>query len=167
MKSVARSYMWWPGIDKEIEQVAKSCESCLAVKHNPPVAPLHPWVWPHCPWQRVHLDFAGPFQGAMFLVCVDAHSKWPEVHIMNSTTTSKTLEILRKIFSAYEQMVTDNGPQFTSDEFATFAKANGIKHIRTAPYHPASNGLAERFVQSFKQSLKTMLSSGRSLSYRL
>ena len=74
-----------------------------------------------------------------------------------STTTAKTLDILRHIFAAHglpEQIVTDNGPQFTSDDFAKFAKLNGIKHIHTAPYHPASNGLAERFVQSFKQSLK-------------
>ena len=86
MKSVARSYMWWPGIDKEIEQVVKFCEACLAVKHNPPVAPLQPWVWPQQPWQRIHLDYAGPFQGAMFFVCVDAHSKLPEVHIMKNGT---------------------------------------------------------------------------------
>ncbi len=162
MKLVARSYLWWPGIDKEIENLARSCESCLAVKHKPPVAPLHPWEWPQRPWQRVHVDFAGPFQGSMFLVCVDAHSKWPEVHI---TTTTKTL-----IFSAYglpEQLVSDNGPQFVSDEFASFVKGNGIKHFRTTPYHPASNGLAERFIQSLKQLLKATLDSGHTLSFRL
>ena len=92
-------------------------------------------------------------------------------HIMSSTTTTKTLEVLRQTFAAYglpEQIVTDNGPQFISDEFANFTKANGIKHnIRTAPYHPASNGLAERFVQSLKQSLKTTSNSGHSLNYRV
>ena len=77
MKSVGRSFMWWPGLDKDIENRAKSCQSCQAVKRAPPVAPLHPWVWPSKPWQRVHLDFAGPFQGSMFLVGVDAYSKWP------------------------------------------------------------------------------------------
>ena len=170
MKSIARNYMWWPGLDKEIERLARSCERCLAVKQKPPVAPLHPWNWPARPWQRIHLDFAGPFQGAMFLVCADAHSKWPEVHIMSSTTTTKTLEVLRQMFAAYglpEQIVTDNGPQFTSEEFALFAKRNGIKHIRTAPYHPASNGLAERLVQSLKQSLKTTSNTGLSLSTRV
>ena len=60
--------MWWPGLDKDIENLARSCEQCLAVKQKPPVAPFHPWEWPACPWQRVHLDFAGPFQGAMFMV---------------------------------------------------------------------------------------------------
>ncbi len=90
----------------------------------------------------------------MFLVCVDAHSKWPEAYIMSTTTTAKTLEVLRQIFAAHglpEQIVTDNGPQFVSEDFATFIKAIGIKHIRSAPYHPASNGLAERFVKSMKQ----------------
>jgi len=106
----------------------------------------------------------------MFLVVVDAHSKWPEAIPMNSTTTVKTLEVLRQLFSSYglpEQIVTDNGPQFISDEFATFVKCNGIKHTRTAPYHPASNGLAERFVQSMKQSLKTTQCDGNSVNHRL
>ena len=170
MKSVARSYMWWPGLDKAIENLAKSCSSCLAVKHAPAVAPLQPWVWPDQPWKRVHLDFAGPFQGSMFLVAVDAHSKWPEVHLMKETTAAKTLDVLRVMFSAHglpEQLVTDNGPQFVAEEFATFAKLNGIKHIRCAPYHPASNGLAERFVQSLKMALKASVNSGYSLQRRV
>ena len=49
MKSVARSYMWWPGLDKAIEEVVKSCTSCKAVKHSPAVAPVQPWTWPNQP----------------------------------------------------------------------------------------------------------------------
>ena len=93
----------------------------------------------------------------MFLVVVDAHSKWPEVIIMHSkTTTSKTVEALRTVFAQNglpAQLVSDNGPQFTSEEFQLFLKKNGVKHKTSAPYHPATNGLAERFVQTFKQSL--------------
>ena len=110
---------------------------------------LHPWVWPSKPWQRVHLDFAGPFQGCMFLVGVDAYSKWPEVRVMSVTTASATLDVLREWFAVHgipEQIVTDNGTQFTSETFEIFVKRNGIKHIKSAPYHPASNGLAERFI---------------------
>ena len=105
--------------------------SCQAVKSAPAPAPLHPWVWPDKPWKRVHLDFAGPFMGRMYLIAVDAHSKWPEVIEMTSTTAQKTITELR-IFAAYglpEQVVTDNGPQFVADKFATFMKMNGIKHI--------------------------------------
>ena len=170
MKSVARSYFWWPGVDKAIEELARNCQSCQAVKHSPSVAPLHPWIWPSRPWQRIHLDFAGPFQGTTFLVVVDANSKWPEVFPMTSTTTAKTVEVLRQLFSSYglpEEVVSDNGPQFISEEFSDFMKANGVKHVRIAPYHPASNGLAERFVQSFKTALKSSVNSRLSLSHRL
>lgn len=100
------------------------------------------------------------------IVAVDAHSKWPEVHPVTTTTTAKT-DVLRQLFSSYgrpEQTVTSNGPQFTLDDFM---KGNGAKHIWTAPYHPASNGLAQRFVQSFEQSLKTTRNDGKPLLYRL
>ena len=170
MKSLARSYFWWPGLDKVIENEAKSCVSCQAVKQGPPVAPLQPWSWPDHPWSRVHLDFAGPFRGHMFLVAVDAHSKWPEVFIMKETTAAKTIESLRDMFSRYgfpETIVTDNGPQFVSQDFADFLKLNGVRHIRSTPYHPASNGLAERFVQSFKTSLKAVERNGLPIRHQL
>ena len=158
MKAVARSYFWYPGLDQEIEKKAQSCTSCQAVKNAPPAAPLHPWLWPTKPWQRIHVDFAGPFQGKTYLLVLDAHSKWPEIVEMNSTTSQRTIAELCKTFAAHglpQQLVSDNGPQFISDEFATFMKSNGIKHIRCAPYHPASNGAVERLVQTFKKAMKT------------
>eukprot|EP00731_Ephydatia_muelleri_P034541 Em0065g2a len=94
----------------------------------------------------------------MFILLVDAHSKWPEVFEKPNTTSQKTIEILRQVFSAYglpEQLVSENGPQFISREFAEFMAKNGIKHIRSAPYHPATNGQVERFVQTFKRAMKT------------
>jgi len=106
------------------------------------------------PWQRIHVDFAGPFMGRQFLIVVDAHSKWPEVIEMKTTMASATVRELRQLFSSDglpEQLMSDNGPQFTSTEFKAFLKSNGIKHTCSAPYHPSSNGLAERFVQTFKR----------------
>ena len=107
-------------------------------------------------------SFAGPVQGHMFLVIVDAFSKWPEVIKMKSTTAECTINALRTVFARFgvpEQLVSDNGPQFVSDEFEEFTKRNGIRHLRGAPYHPATNGLAERFVQSFKTALKAAKTS--------
>ena len=122
MKAVARSYLWWPGLDKCLEQRAKTCASCQEVKNNPPVAPLNLWIWPTHPWKMVHIDFAGPVKGHMFLVAVDAHSKWPKVKIMKSTTSQRTIELLRELFVMYvlpDQVVSDNGPQFVTAEFQT------------------------------------------------
>ena len=109
MKAAVRGYFWWPGGSWSRVQ------SCLSVKHSPTTSVLHAWEWPPRPWQRVHIRVAN------FLVAVDAHSKWPEVEIMGSTTTSKMIEVLRKIFAHNglpEQVVIDNGPQFVSKEFA-------------------------------------------------
>ena len=170
MKALARSYVWWPGLDLDLENLAKSCLQGQEVKVSPPVAPLHPWVWPAQPWQRIHIDFAGPFLGSNFLVVVDAHSKWPEVVEMKTLTSAKTIEALRELFATYglpQQLVSDNGSQFTSEEFAQFMTTNGIKHICCAPYHPASNGLAERFVQTFKKSMLASRSNQMSFQQRL
>ena len=112
------------------------------------MAPLTPWTWPTMPWPwtRVHIDCAE--QGKQyFLIVVDAHSRWPEIVPVQNATSHTTINVLRDLFSKYGiplQIVSDNGPQFCSVEFATFLKSNGVKHIRVAPYHAASNGLAER-----------------------
>ena len=170
MKSFARSYVWWPGMDKDIENVAKACLSCQSHKHTPPPATLHPWTWPNKQWYRIHIYFAGPFLGKSFFVVVDAHSKWPEIFEMSSTTTAKTIVALRHLFAAYglpEKVVSDNGPQFIAEEFTTFLKENGVKHIHCAPYHPASNGAVERFVQTLKNSMKASVDDSKNLQHRL
>ena len=97
------------------------------------------------------MDFAGPFLNKMFLIVVDAHSKWPEVIQMTSTCTSteQTIIALRQIFAGFRlplNLVSDNGSQFIAVEFQQFVKGNGVKCIHCSPYHSSSNGLAERFV---------------------
>ncbi|XP_038590458.1 LOW QUALITY PROTEIN: uncharacterized protein K02A2.6-like [Micropterus salmoides] len=164
MKEIARrSYFWWPNMAKQIKDLAKNCSSCHKVRNNPPLAPLHAWEFSQEPWHREHIDFAGPFEGKMFLVAVDAHSKWPEVAIVKSTTTEKTIEKLGEMFSRFgsaSQFVSDNGPQLGSEEMHAFLQANGVQHIKSAPYHLRQNGLAERFVQMMKHALKASQGQG-------
>ena len=159
MKSLARGYVWWPGIDQQIESRVKQCTACQSSRKEPPPSPLHPWAWPAKPWSRVHIDYAGPFQGRMFLLLIDAHSKWLDIYPSNSSTSSSTIESLRKSFATFglpEVLVLDNAQAFVSAEFTEFLKKNGIKHIRTPPYHPASNGLVERAVQTFKEGMRRL-----------
>ncbi|XP_040355390.1 uncharacterized protein K02A2.6-like [Ixodes scapularis] len=159
MKMLARSFVWWPGLDLEIESYVRQCRVCQSVQNAAPPVPLQPWSYPTKPWQRVHVDFAAK-EGHVFLVLVDSFSKWIEVWSMSSTTTGKTLDKLRSVFAAYglpEVLVSDNGPQFVSDEFSEFMRVNGIKHVKTPPYHAASNGAAERLVQTTKKTLLKQL----------
>lgn len=167
MKAVARSHFWWNGLDKDIEALAKKCQSCWANSNNPVAAPLHPWVWSNAPWKRLHAGFAGPFCGQMFFILIDAHSKW---RVMKSTTTEKTIKVIRSIFAQHglpEQFVTDNVPQFISADFEKFLKSNGIKHILSIPYHLASNGLAKRFIQNLKWTLKGGGKDGKNTHHKL
>ena len=119
MKALARCYLWWPSLDKDIEKKVQFCGVCAAVRNSPPVAPLHTWQWPSRIWQRLHIDFAQKGNDS-FLVLIDSHSKWLEVVEMKSTTAQKTCEVLRTMFASYglpEEIVTDNGPQFISSVF--------------------------------------------------
>ena len=105
----------------------------------------------------------------MFIIVVDAMSKWPEVIQMSKTTFTHTIEVLRTIFARNgipSRVVTDNGSQFTSSEFQQCMGLNGIKHIviKTTSYHPSSNGLAERFVQSFKQAMRASKNDSETIS---
>ena len=75
MEGLARSYVWWPAINDDIETTVRLCAECQVVQAAPAAAPLHPWNWPARPWARLHLDYAGPVNGRMYLVLIDAHSK--------------------------------------------------------------------------------------------
>ena len=159
MKALARSYVWWPGLDQDIVKKVKDGDKCQANQKTPAEAPLHPWEWPGFPWSRIHVDYAGPYKGEMFLVVIDAYSKWLEVHCMKSTPSGATIEKLREKFAIHglpATLVSDNGSNFISSEFEELMKRNGIKHIKVAPYHPASNGLAERPVRVFKEGFEKM-----------
>ncbi|CAC5416660.1 Uncharacterized protein K02A2.6 [Mytilus coruscus] len=101
MKVLARDYVWWPNMDAEIEQTVRACHKCQVNRHAPPEAPMHPWEWPSKPWSRIHIDYAGPLYGKMFLVCVDAHSKYLDVHVVNSATSTNTIEKLRTMFAIH------------------------------------------------------------------
>ncbi|XP_037808082.1 uncharacterized protein K02A2.6-like isoform X2 [Lucilia sericata] len=171
MKGLARSFVYWPGIDADIENIARKCADCARNAHNPAKFRQHHWEYPKGPWERIHVDYAGPFEGAMLLIITDAFSKWVEVKITNSVSTAATVNVLDELFAAYGVPVTivsDNGTCFTSAEFRNYLGIVGVKyHKRTAPYHPSSNGQVERYVQTVKDALKNMGTTRRTLQENL
>ncbi len=117
------------------------------------------------PWARIHIDFAGPMSGKMYLIVIDDHSKWLEVIPMGVCSAATTIQVLHILFAQFglpESIVSDNGPQFIAKEFEHFCKSNGIEQIRVAPYHPSSNGLAERAVRIFKDGWKKQTTGSQS-----
>ncbi|XP_064470141.1 uncharacterized protein K02A2.6-like [Ornithodoros turicata] len=88
MKACARSYMLWPGIDRDIEQLVRGCSKCQVDRRSLPRAPPPLWTRPTEPWKTIHIDFAGPVDGRTYLLVVDAYTKWLEVRRMTSTTAA-------------------------------------------------------------------------------
>ena len=74
MKSMARIHLWWPKINLDIESTASKCTACQENSRDPARAPIHPWEQPRQLWTRIHVDFAGPFEGSMWFIIVDAHT---------------------------------------------------------------------------------------------
>ncbi|XP_058038754.1 uncharacterized protein K02A2.6-like [Ahaetulla prasina] len=159
MKGLARSYVWWPLMDSEIAEKVGKCLACQESRPLPPTAPVREWEKPQGPWSRIHIDFAGPFHGQTFLVVVDAFSKWLEIILMRSMTAEAVIAALRHLFATHglpDTLVSDNGPQFTATQFEEYLADAGIRHALSAPFHPASNGLAERSVRSAKEALSRL-----------
>jgi hypothetical protein len=144
-------------LDKDIESKVKGCTPCQHTRQMPITVPISSREWPQAPWKRIHIDYAGPFHGKMFLSTIDAHSKWLEVSMVNSAMSKLTTDSLRSILATdglLEVIVSDNGTPFTSEEFQTFVLQNGIKNLKSPPYHPSSNKQVERVVQIFKDAIK-------------
>ncbi|XP_054723056.1 uncharacterized protein K02A2.6-like [Uloborus diversus] len=156
IKSLARSYVWWPSIDSDLEAKVRECAICQQNASAPPAKQVS-WPVPDQSWERIHIDHAGPVEGHMLLIIVDAKTKWLEVARVSSTSANVTIMVLRDLFARFgipKSIVSDNGPGFSSDEFCEFLSHNGISDIKTAPYHPNSNGIAERAVRTVKSALK-------------
>jgi hypothetical protein len=139
MKALARSIIWWPGLDKDIEGVTTNCQACQEMAKAASSSPLQHWASPDRPWSRIHIDLAGPIDGSWLLVIVDAYSKWTEVHIMSKTTSAAIIKKLRQTFTIHglpDLVVTDNGSNFVSHEMETFLRQNCIRHVRSATLSP-------------------------------
>ena len=155
-KSLLRSKVWWPSMMNDVEEVVKNCSSCVLVQPSQKPEPLTMTTMPNC-WSKLNVDICGPFpDGWSILGVIDSGSRWPEVFIIKSTKTSVIVNKLKELFCNKGrplELVSDNGPQFISQEFKDFCKHWGLKHHRVTPLYPQANSEIERF---FKTILKTI-----------
>jgi len=170
MKRLARAYVWWPNIDTDIEEKARTCAECGRTGKVLPKVIDHPWVRPSGPFQRVHMDFTGPYMGKSWLVLVCGYSKWVEVIPFTGTSSAEIIKQLRNIFSRTgipNCIVTDNGQNFCSHEIEEFFTENGVRHVQLATFSSASNGQVERMNQTLKLALKRMSANKKTLEHNL
>ena len=153
-----RSKVWWPGMDKDVENLCKVCHGCQVTSSCGPPDPMSRVLPPSAPWQDCSADLLGPLPtGESILVVVDYYSRFLEVAILKSTTSVKIIEAITPMFARFGvpfSLRTDNGPQFVSEEFESFLQVHGVEHRRTTPLWPQANGEVERQNRSLLKSLQ-------------
>ena len=150
----AASSVWWPGISQQIPQTVQNCHEC-AKNATPNREPLIATKLPEYPWQIVGTDLF-EIKAVHYLLTVDYFSRYPEVLQLKSTTSTAVIAALKSVFARHgipEVVRSDNGPQYSSQEFSRFAEAYEFSHVTSSPRFPQSNGQAERMVQTVKRML--------------
>ena len=150
----ARLSMWWPGMSKQIQEMIQKCDICN--KNKPQRSePLITSPLPELPWQKLATDIF-TWKGSNFLHVIDYYSRYVEIARLTSSTSASVIQHLSSIFARHgipQILFSDNGPQYKSAEFASFAKQYGFQHVTSSFHYSQSNGEAERAVQTVKQLL--------------
>ena len=151
----AKQAVWWPGISTQIEALVANCVTCARERRNP-AEPLVYTPFPAYPWQKVAMDLF-EWRGRPYLLVIDYYSRYVEIALLSSTTSPAVINHLRSIFARHgfpEIVVSDNGPQFSSEAFRQFGKECQFSHVTSSPGFPQANGEAERAVQTIKSLLQ-------------
>lgn len=151
----------WPGIKNAAIKWSRECLDCQKAKiqrHNRVIA--QGIKVPDSRFNHIHIDLIilPPVDGYGYcLTIIDRFSRWPvAVPLKDSTTETVATALFDHWISQYGSPLTitsDQGPQFESELFASLTKFLGCKRICTSPYHPASNGIVERWHRTLKAAL--------------
>ena len=158
-KSRARDILYWPGMSAQIEDIVSACSVCSTYRRSNKKEPLLSYSIPSRPWSKVGGDLF-ELHGKQYLILVDYYSAFVEVDLLHSTTSNQVITHCKSQFSRHgipDILITDNGPQFSSHNFKQFTLSYQIDHRTTSPYHPQSNGMAEKSVQTVKNLMKKAL----------
>jgi len=149
----ARDTLYWPQMTAQLKDYISKCETCLAFRENPAKESLQQHEFPARPWAKVGIDLC-ELHSRTLLVIVDYFSNFIEVERITNLATKGVTKVLGEMFSRYgvpEEVMSDNGPQFSSAEFRVFAREWGFKHVTSSPHYPQSNGKAENAVKTVKR----------------
>lgn len=155
-KRRARDTVYWPGMTAQIEDVISNCMTCSLYQNKNAKEPLLPHETPERPWAKLGADLY-ELNGQNYLLIVDYYSNFIEVEHLKTTTSAKVIKRCKSQFARHgipDTLITDNGPQFSSQQFSDFASAYQFEHRTSSPHYPQSNGKAEKAVQIIKNVLK-------------
>ena len=147
--------VWWPGLSKQLEELVTNCAECCRSRSQN-AEPLMPISFPKLPWQKVASDLF-VWKNSHYLLVIDYFSRYIEVAKLSSESSANVITHMKSIFARHgipQEVISDNGPQYSSREFAKFSKEYGFVHRTSSPKYPQSNGEAERGVQTVKSLLK-------------
>ena len=151
----ARQSMWWPGLSTQLEKFVKQCPDCQKAQHQRS-QPLLCSELPQLPWQKIGTDLF-EWQQKHYLIVVDYYSRYIEISQLARTTAEEVVKHTKSIFARHgipEIVISDNGPQYSSEVYASFAKTYHFRHITSSPYYAQANGEAERAVGTIKRLLQ-------------
>ena len=147
--------MWWPGISKQVERVVNDCPKCIEYRVQK-AEPLISTPLPSLPWQKVGTDLFESDK-ATYLLIVDYFSRWIEISKLTGLSARTVINHTKLVFARHgipDTVISDNGPQFSSEAYAQFAAEYEFKHDTSSPNFPQGNGEAERGVKTIKSLLK-------------
>nr|XP_037272794.1 uncharacterized protein K02A2.6-like [Rhipicephalus microplus] len=151
----ARECVWWPHCSQHIEDLVAQCAKCAETR-TLRSEPLSPTPTPERPWRRLGIDLFH-LEGRDYVLIVDYYSRFPEIVTLGTSSAKAVVAAVKSCFARFgipDVVRTDNGPQFSSKEFADFATAYRFCHETSSPRYPQSNGEVERMVRTVKDLLK-------------
>jgi transposase InsO family protein len=155
----AREICYWPGMNKDIEEVIAKCNICAQYQAANQKEPLMSSPVPTRPWESIATDLF-ELRSKDYLVTVDYYSNFIEVDRLYSKTSAEVIHKLKAHMARYgipERVVSDNGPQYSSSEFQDFAAKYEFEHVTSSPRYPQSNGKAESAVKTAKRLMEKAL----------
>ncbi len=166
-KRLLRQKVWFPGIDKQVEDMIQSCHACQMASTPPRQPPVIMTDLPTGPWRQLAMDITGPFGNEYVLVVIDYYTRFPMVAVLKSITSKSIINQVNKWFTVFGYPVSiknDNAQNFVSEEFQTYLKQHGITQSRATPYFPRTNGLVENFNKSIKKCVQTAITQNKKLA---
>ena len=164
-KRRARDVIYWPRINADIADMVQQCPTCVSNQPKQAAEPMQAHEVPNIPWHKVGVDLF-TLDGKDYLTMVDYYSQYIEVRTMTSTTSRAVVNTMKAIFARHGtpmEVISDNGPQFTSQEFANFKTLWDFKHTMSSPHYPSSNGQAENAVKIMKSMIRKVTASGEDI----